>query len=129
MQGWSGERVITHIVYYCMRQTYMFCARSSQNLAENRAAPHFTCFSPPRGGGVVHDFSRLVQTWCRGGSGPFLCIGWSVHGNKKMVLEIIFFGAGNPFFGAGNQFFGENLVLEIHFLGVGNLDESSGRFS
>ena len=80
-------------------------------------------------GGVVHDFSRLVQTWCRGGSGPFLCIGWSVHGNKKMVLEIIFFGAGNPFFGAGNQLFGENLVLEIHFLGVGNLDESSGRFS
>ena len=82
-----------------------------------------------RGGGMVHDFSRLVQTWCRGGSGPFLCIGWSVHGNKKMVLEIIFFGAGNPFFGAGNQFFGENLVLEIHFLGFGNLDEISGRFS
>ena len=83
-----------------------------------------------RGGGVVvHDFSRLVQTWCRGGSGPFLCISWSVHGNKKMVLEIIFFGAGNQFFGAGNQFFGENLVLEIHFWGFGNLDEISGRFS
>ena len=46
----------------------MFCARSSQNLAENRAAPHFTCFSPPRGGGGARFFptgANLVQRWVR----------------------------------------------------------------
>ena len=78
------------------------------------------------GGGV---WCTIFPDWCKPGAevgpGHFLCMGWSVHGNKKMVLEINFFGAGNQFFGAGNHFFGENLVLEIHCLGFGNFDETS----
>ena len=47
---------------------------------------------------MVHDFLDWCKPGAEVGPGHFLCMGWSVHGNKKMVLEINF------------------LVLEIHFL-------------
>ena len=65
-----------------------------------------------RGGGVlVRDFSRLVQTWCRGGSGLFF--GHRLAGAQKPKT-----GVGNPFFRVQNSFFGGRHGAEISFFGV-----------
>ena len=76
----------------------------------------------------MRDFSRLVQTWCRGGSGLFF--GHRLAGAQKPKT-----GVGNPFFRVQKFFFGENmvlrfhfLVLRFHFLGLRSVDEISARF-
>ena len=64
------------------------------------------------GGGVlVRDFSRLVQTWCRGGSGLFF--GHRLAGAQKPKT-----GVGNPFFRVQNSFFWGKHGAEISFFGV-----------
>ena len=45
-----------------------------------------------RGGYWCTIFPRLVQTWCKGGSGPFFVHRYPVPGTRNVVLE-------NPFFG------------------------------
>jgi hypothetical protein len=63
----------------------------------------------------------ILPDWCKPGArvglGRFLCIGWPVHGKKK-VLE-------NHLFHVKNPLLGENSVLRNHFLGLGNFDETS----
>ena len=82
-----------------------------------------------RGGGY---WCAIFPDWCKPGAevglGCFLGIGWPVHRNQKLVLEI-------PFFGFKILFFGENmvlrfhfLVLRFHFLGLRSVDEISARF-
>ena len=81
------------------------------------------------GGGY---WCAIFPDWCKPGAevglGCFLGIGWPVHRNQKLVLEI-------PFFGFKILFFGENmvlrfhfLVLRFHFLGLRSVDEISVRF-
>ena len=81
------------------------------------------------GGGY---WCAIFPDWCKPGAevglGCFLGIGWPVHRNQKLVLEI-------PFFGFKILFFGENmvlrfhfLVLRFHFLGLRSVDEISARF-
>jgi len=71
-----------------------------------------------QGGVLVHDSSRLVQTWCKGGSGPFFVHRLAGARGKKKVLE-------NHLFHVKNPLLGENSVLRNHFLGLGNFDETS----
>ena len=63
------------------------------------------------GGVLVCDFSRLVQTWCRGGSGLFF--GHRLAGAQKPKT-----GVGNPFFRVKNSFFWGKHGAEISFFGV-----------
>ena len=60
---------------------------------------------------LVHDSSRLVQTWCRGGSGLFF--GHRLAGAQKPKT-----GVGNPFFRVQNSFFWGKHGAEISFFGV-----------
>lgn len=89
----------------------------------------FYVFFPATGGGY---WCAIFPDWCKPGAevglGCFLGIGWPVHRNQKLVLEI-------PFFGFKILFFGENmvlrfhfLVLRFHFLGLRSVDEISARF-
>ena len=62
------------------------------------------------GGGF---WCAIFPDWCKPGAevglGCFLGIGWPVHRNQKLVLEI-------PFFGFKILFLGENMVLRFQFV-------------